>query len=156
MSIANEILADADSALAAATASQGRERLRAMIRFMDSFERLARGVEKGEARWDEARPWALRNAERLCDARDALTDWELELGDLLYNGDEEAVERALDRRSQHALARELFRGTPADEMLAGYEAEDVDRDFRARADGYALDGPSWFPRSHTWWRWTET
>lgn len=153
MSITNKILVDADAALMTAMTSQGSNRLQAMIRFMDSFERLAREVDQGAATWDEARPWALRNAERLCAAHDALTDWQLELGRLLYNGDEEAVERALDRRSQHALARELFHGTPADEMLAGYEAEDVDRDFRARADGYALDLPSWFPRSHTWWRW---
>lgn len=149
----NEILASAGTALANALRHQGRERLKAMIQFMNSFEQLAREIEKGAAIWDDARPWALRHVELLCSAHDALTDWELELGRLLYEGDEEATERALERRSQHAFARALFRGTPAEEMLIAYEDEDVDRDFRARADGYALDGPSWVPRTHTWWRW---
>jgi len=148
MSITDEILADADSALAATIEGERRDRLDAMTRFMRSFEQLAREVATGTATWDDVRPWAVRNSERLVAARDALCDWEI-----FYGGGEEEAEWALDRRSQHALARELFRGTPADELLASYEDEEMDREFREQADRVALDGPSWYPRSHTWWRW---
>ena len=155
MSITEEIMAEAEAELAAAGEGEPRARRDAITRFMRSFERLAREVARGAATWDEARPWALCNADRMCAARDALTDWELELGRVFYHGGEEEAERALDRRSQHAIARELFRGTPVDDLLAGYETDDVDQDFRDEAERLALDGPSWYPRSHTWWRWRD-
>lgn len=121
---------------------------------MRSFDQLAREVAKGAATWDETRGWAIRNAERVVAAEAALSDWEIEMG-RIFHGNEEDAERALDRRSQHALAREVFRGTPADELLAAYEDADVDREFQDEAQRLALDGPSWLPRTHTWWRWQQ-
>jgi hypothetical protein len=154
MSAADQILADADAALAGALEGDERARLAAMTRFMRAFEELAQAVARGAASWDDARPWAQRTAAQLVAAEPALEAWELEQGALFYGGGEERVERALDRRSQHALARELFRGTPVDELLAAYEAADVDADMRDEAHRIALDGPSYLPRSHTWWRWS--
>ena len=152
MSLTNDILATADSALMAALKSEGRARLQAMTDFMHSFERLACTVANGEATWAEMRPWAERTAEQLCSAHDALTAWELELGEHFYDGGEERAERALTWRSQHAIARELFRDTPAHELLAAYEDNEVDGDLRDRAERLALDRPSWAPQTHTWWR----
>lgn len=155
MSITEKILAEADSALAAACEGEPRARLEAMTRFMRTFEQLAREVAKGAATWDEARLWASRNAGRLVAAEEALADWEVEMCRIYYSGGEEEAERALDRRSQHALARELFRDTPADELLASYEDKHLDQEFREQAERVALDGPDYVPRSHTWWRWPE-
>jgi hypothetical protein len=152
MPIVDDILATAEITLAAALRSQGRERLDAMTQFMSSFERLAREVAKGTATWNEARAWATRNAERLVAAEDALSDWEVEMAQI-FHGNEQEAERSLDRRSQHALAREVFRDTPADDLLAAYESKDLDREFQDEAHRLALDGPSWLPRTHTWWRW---
>jgi hypothetical protein len=154
MSSTDDILAAADTALAMALNSQGRERLDAMTAFMHSFERLAREVASGMTTWDEMRPWATQIADRFVAAEDALSDWEVEMA-RIFHGNEEDAERALDRRSQHALARELFRGTAADEMLAAYEDEDVDREFQDEAQRLALDGPRWLPRTHNWWRWQD-
>jgi hypothetical protein len=151
-SASDEILATADAALTAAQDAEGRARLDAMTDFMRSFEQLARVVASGAATWDEARTWATRNAERLVTASSALTDWEIEMGRIFHGGEEDA-ERALDRRSQHALAREVFRDTPADELLAQYEDAEVDKDFHDEAERLSLDAPSYVPRSHTWWRW---
>jgi hypothetical protein len=148
----DEILTDADAALTAAIEGVPRARLDAMTKFMLSFERLAREVAGGAATWDDLRPWAVSRAERLCSAHDALTDWEFEMGQIFYHGGEEDAERALRRRSQHALARELFRDTPADEMLAAYEDEEVDREFRDEAERIAIDALDWVPPSHVWWR----
>jgi hypothetical protein len=152
MSLTNEILATADSALMAAQESEGSARLQAMTDFMHSFEQLAYAVANDEATWAEARPWAERTAEQLCSARDALTAWELELGEHFYSGGEERAERALVWRSQHAIARELFRDTAAYELLVAYEDNEVDHDLRDRAERLALDRPSWAPQTHTWWR----
>jgi hypothetical protein len=154
MSTTDDILATADSALATALESEGRERLDAMTRFMRSFEQLAREVAEGTATWEETRPWAARNADRFVAVEDALSDWEVEMAQI-FHGNEEDAERALDRRSQHALAREVFRGTAADELLAAYEDEDVDREFHDEAQRLALDGPTWLPRTHSWWRWRD-
>jgi len=145
------ILAEADSALLTSLNSDGPVRLQAMTDFMNSLERLARAVADGQDT-GAARPWAIHTAEQLYLAGGALSDWEQELGELFYGGGEERAERALVRRSQRAIARELFRDTRADELLAAYEDEDVDRDLLDRAERLALDRPSWVPRSHTWWR----
>jgi hypothetical protein len=126
-----------------------------MTRFMECFEHLARDVAKGVADWDQARPWAMRNAERLRAAREALSDWDLATGQIFYGGGEEAAESALHRRSQFALVRELFRDTAAEEMLLGYEAHDLDQDFHEQAARLVLDAPDWVPRSHSWWWWQE-
>jgi hypothetical protein len=154
MSTTDDILAAADAALATVLETQGRERLDAMTRFMRSFEQLAREVARGTATWDATQAWAIRNAERFVAAEDALSDWEVEMAQI-FHGNEEDAERALDRRSQHAVAREVFRGTTADELLAAYEDKGVDREFQEEAERLALDGPSWFPRTHTWWRWRD-
>jgi hypothetical protein len=156
MSVTATILADADAALSAALVGEPRARLRAMTVFMESFERLWHEAAQGAASWEDARPWARSNVERVRSAREALEDWELEMGHVFYHGGEEEALRALMWRSQHALARDLFRGTPVDDLLAGYEAEDVDADFRDEAERIALDGPSWLPRTHTWWRWRKS
>jgi hypothetical protein len=155
MSITDDFLAEADIALAAGLTNQGSEPLEVMTRFMQCFEQFAHAVVRREADWDQATPWAIRNAERLCATRPMLSDWDLETGRIFYSGGEEAAERALRRRSQFALVRELFRDTAAEEMLVGYDSHDVDHDFRAQADRLALQAPDWVPRSHTWWSWRE-
>jgi len=149
----NAILAEAEAELTAALSTDPHKRLAAINRFMKALERVARQVAAGEASWDDTRPWAARNAEKLRSARQALSDWEVEMGRFVHEGGEERIEWGLDRRSQHAFAREVFRDTPADEMLAAYEDDDEDKDFREAAELAALDGPSWLPRTHTWWRW---
>lgn len=149
--VIDEIFGDADRALERAHGSEGAARLGAMTEFMASFQRFARAVAAGEASWDQARPWAERTADRLCLAGGALQDWELELGDFLYNGGEERAERALIWRSQHAIAGEAFKGTPAGELLATYESAEVDGDLRSRADDFGFGRPSWAPNTHTWW-----
>jgi hypothetical protein len=149
--VIDKILGDADRSLECALRSEGAARLDAMTEFMAAFERLARAVAAGEAGWDQARPWAERTADRLCLAGDALQDWELELGGLLYNGGEDRAERALIRRSQHAIAGEVFQGTPAGELLARYQDAEVDLDLRSRADDLGFGAPTWAPPAHTWW-----
>jgi len=155
MTTIDTILAEAEADLTAALSSNPHERLAAMTRFMQAFERIGREVAEGTVNWDDTRPWAARNAERLRSARQALTTWELEMGQIFYGGGEEDALRALVRRSQHALACEVFRDTPAAELLAGYDDDEVDAEFRDEAERLALDGPSWLPRPHTWWRWPE-
>jgi hypothetical protein len=123
-----------------------------MTTFMSSFEQLARAVADGNATWAEARSWAERTSEKLCSARDALADWEQALGEHFYHGGEERAERALGWRSQHAIVRALFSDTPADELLAAHEDQEVDRDLRDRAERLALDRPSWASQTHSWWR----
>ena len=151
----DEILEDADAALAAALEPQGRERLGAMRRFMHVFERIGREVASGNATWAQARPWALRASERLVSAKDALAAWETEMAEVFYHGGEEEAERALSWRSQHALALELFRDTPARDLLASQDDEEVDEDFRKEAERIGVDAPGWVPRSHDWWRWPD-
>lgn len=152
MTTAEATLAEADAELTAALEGDQRAKLDAMTKFMLSVEQLAREVASGGATWDEMRSWAVCHADKLCSAHDALTDWEFEMGQIFYHGGEEDAERALRRRSQHALARELFRDTPADAMLAAYEDEEVDREFRDEAERIAIDAPDWIPSSHIWWR----
>jgi hypothetical protein len=150
----DEILSVADAALASSLSGDDRERLNAMTQFMRLVEQLAREVSNGTTTWDEVRRRAAPIVDRFLAAEAALSDWEVEMA-RIFHGNEEDAERALDRRSQHALARELFRGTAADEMLAAYEDEDVDREFQDEAHRLALDGPGWLPRTHTWWRWKD-
>lgn len=149
-----QILHDADLALAGALQDDPEPRLEAMTRFMHSFEQLAKELEQSGDTWDAVRAWAREHAERLIAARPAIVDWQFELGRIFYNptGDEVDAEIALDRRSQYAFAREAFRDTPADELLAGFEEPEVDQKFRAEAERLALDAPSYAPADHTWWR----
>jgi hypothetical protein len=155
MSTTEPILARAAAALAAAANGDERTRLEAITNVMLAFEQLAREVAKGAATWAEARSWAAHHAAQLVAADSALTDWEFEMGEIFYHGGEEDAERALMRRSQHALAREVFRDTAGDALLAAYEAEDVDQDLHEKAVSCLLDAPDWVPHSHTWWRWPE-
>jgi hypothetical protein len=150
-----QILADAEAALGAALDETALRNVRrdAMGRLMKAFEQLAQQVAQGTATWDEARRWGQRNAQRFCDARDALADWQSELAKWFDFGNEEEIECALDRRSQHAFAREVFAGTDADELLATYESEEGDAEFRQRAELIRLYAPHHAPRSHTWWFW---
>jgi hypothetical protein len=147
------ILQDADHALAGASSDDQGLRLEAMKRFMCAFYDLAREIHAGNGSWDDVRPWAGDIADRVRAARAALGEWQLDIGRLLYSPSwgEEDIEIALERRSQHAFAREAFRDTPVDELLAGAEDAEVDQDFHDRAEGYALDAPSFVPASHTWW-----
>lgn len=148
------ILRHADLALADSLQSDEQARLEAMTKFMRCFEELAKVIAKGDATWDDVRPWAAGHAEHVLVARPALVDWQHDLGRLFYitsRGEEEA-EAALDRRSQHAFAREAFRDTPVDTMLAEFEDAEVDQDFKEEAERIALDAPSYAPPSHTWWR----
>lgn len=151
----DEILADADASLAAALETEGRAQLQAMRGFMHAFERLGREVASGNATWAQARPWAIRTSERLASAEDALAAWETEMAEVFYHGGEEEAERALSWRSQHAVALELFRDTPASELLASQDDEEVDEDFRKEAERIGVDAPEWVPRSHAWWRWPD-
>jgi hypothetical protein len=149
------ILRDADLALAASFQSDEKARLEAMTRFMSCFEQLAQEIANGNATWDAVRPWARERAERLRAARPALADWQLELGRLFYSPsrDEVDAEAALYRQSQHAFAREVFRDTPVDAMLAEFEDAEVDQEFHDEAIRLDLFAPSFIPRSHTWWTW---
>ncbi len=148
------ILRDADLALAESLQSDEKARLDAMTRFMRCFEQLAQEIAKGNTTWEAMRPWARERAERVQAARRALGDWQLELGRIFYDpsGDEVDAEAALDRRSQHAFAREAFRDTPVDALLAQFEDAEVDQDLQDEAVRLALDAPSYAPASHTWWR----
>jgi hypothetical protein len=148
------ILRDADQALEESRQTEEKVRLQAMTRFMRCFERLAIEIAEGNATWDEVRPWAAERVERVRAAWPALTDWQHELGRIFYiaSRGEEETEAALDRRSQHAFAREAFRDTPVDEMLAEFEDPEVDQDFKEEAERIALDAPPYAPPSHTWWR----
>jgi len=151
------ILQEADRTLAESLQGDPNARMDAITRFMRSFEELARQIASGGGTWDDVRSWARDAVERVRAARLALADWEIAMGQLFYkpSGDETDAEAALDRRSQHAFAREVFQGTPVDLMLAEFEDAEVDQDFHEEAERLALDAPSWVPRSHTWWRWRE-
>jgi hypothetical protein len=151
-----QILEEADAALTAALDETATRHARktAMTALMRTFDALAKDVAKGTATWEQARPWGQRNAERFYEAQSALNDWQRELADL-SGGNEEEMEWSLDRRSQHAFAREVFAGTVADELLATYESEEGDADLRRRADLYKLDPPDHVPRTHTWWFWRD-
>jgi hypothetical protein len=157
MMLAN-ILETADRALADAQQGELPGRVDAITRFMRAFEDLARQIAIGSGTWENVRPWALGAVDRVQAVRSALADWEIEMGNLFYrpSGDEVDAEAALDRRSQHAFAREAFRGTPVDAMLAEFEDAEVDQDFHEEAARLALDAPSWVPRSHAWWRWRDS
>lgn len=149
----SEVFDHADTALTTSVEGPAKARLQAMAEFMRCIEQLARDLSTNTADWQLARLWAARNANRLRTARETLSDWDLETGRVFYGGGEEAVERALQRRSQFALARELFRDTAAEEMLFGYDAQDVDQEFREQAERLGLEPPEWLPPSHTWWSW---
>ena len=148
------ILRNAELALAEALDSDPARRLDAVTRFMRAFEDLARDIAVGRGDWDAVRPWARSMVERVSAAWLALGEWELEMGRLFFSasGDERDAENALDRRSQHAFAREAFRGTPVDVMLAEAEDAEVDQDFHDEAVRLGLGKPSYVPATHTWWR----
>lgn len=148
------ILQDADRALSDALSDDPALRLEAMKRFMRSFYDIAKEIHAGNGSWDDVRPWAREVADRVWAAHTALGDWQSDLGRLLYDRPwgEESMELALERRSQHAFAREAFQGTEIDDVLAASEDAEVDQDFRNGAVGYALDAEPFVPASHTWWR----
>lgn len=146
------LLATLDASLAATQSGDDRQRYEALTSFMLSLELLAREIARGAITWEALHAWAAPRADRLCSVRDALTDWEYEMGRIFSHGGEEEAELALRRRSQHALARELFRGTAAEELLASYEDEQFDGELRAEAERIAIDALDWVPHSHTWWR----
>jgi hypothetical protein len=152
MSIAEEILASAEADLAIAREGEPTERLAAITRFMRAFEALAIEVAGGRATWAEAGDWAAHNADGLRSAREAVSDWEVEMGRINNHGGEEEAISALRRRSQHAFARAAFRGTSADELLAGFEDAEFDAELRDESERIALDAEAWHPASHTWWR----
>ncbi|HEU4729759.1 MAG TPA: hypothetical protein VFT22_17810 [Kofleriaceae bacterium] len=150
------ILEDADRALSDAQHGEPDARREAATRFMRAFDHLAREIAAGRGSWDRVRRWARGVSARVCFASAALADWQSEMGLLFYGHgvSERDIAAALDRRSQHAFAREAFRGTSADPMLAGFEDDEADEDFHDEAERLKLDPPSWVPRSHTWWSWS--
>jgi hypothetical protein len=75
--------------------------------------------------------------------------------DTYHHGGEEEGLRALNWRSQRAVASALFAGTPAAAVLAEHDDSELDEQMTAEAQRIALDAPDWVPRSHHWWRWTE-
>lgn len=156
MSKLEEILAQADDALSSASIGEVEERRDAIGKLMRCFEQLAREIVQGATTWEAMAPWATRNAERVRAAREAIKAWDAETGDLFYspNGGEEEAEAALKRRSRHAFAREIFRGTSAEDLLASLDSEEFDRDLHEEAVRLELFAPSYVPRSHGWWAWT--
>lgn len=130
------------------------EQFNTMRQLMETFELLGMEVLEGKSTWSKARPWSLQNATRFAMATDALRLWEDEIRRDFRCGGEEGRNRALNRRSQHAVAQVLFSGTPAGELLASHNDEEFDRELRLEAERIALDAPDWVPRSHDWWRWT--
>lgn len=148
------ILQDADRALTEAQGDDPKLRLAAITRFMRTFYDIAQQISAGNGSWDGVRSWARDIADRVAAARPALGAWQRQMGDLFYDPsrDEVDAEAALDRRSQHAFAREAFRDTPVDAMLAGYEDAEVDQEFHDEAVRLALDAEQFVPASHTWWR----
>src|SRR5262245_11497943 len=107
------ILQDADHALAEALSDDREVRLKAMKRVMRVFCCRAKDVHAGKCSWADVRPWARAVADRVWAAYEALAEWQRDLGRLLYNPSwgEEDIEIALERRSQHAFAREAFHET---------------------------------------------
>lgn len=134
----------------AAVAGDRKTRVAVMRELMQGFAELAREVAAGKASWDELRGWGSCHTGALIAAREALTDWELEMGEILWRS-EEWAERALEWRSQHAFAREVFHSTEADDLLAGFEDEEMDGEFHERAEAWAFSPPDYVPSSHTWW-----
>jgi len=149
-----EILHDADLALADAGDSDPARRLAAITRFMRAFEDAAKEIAITKNDWDTVRSWARTVVDRVLAVRAAVGAWEIEMGQLFFSAtrDERDAEAALDRRSQHAFAREAFRDTPVDTLFADAEDAEVDQDFHHAAVLLALDKPSYAPASHTWWR----
>ena len=149
-----DILRNAETALAASLNDDPRKRLEGMIAFMRSFEALAKEINLAHGSWDSLMPWASSMVDRVRAARPALGDWQIELGDLFYSptSNEEEIEAALDRRSQHGFAREVFKGTPVDDLLAQFEDAEFDEDLRNRSEDFGYYAPSYVPPSHTWWR----
>lgn len=152
--ITDAILREAELALMDACADDSKLRLQAMTRFMRVFEDLARDIAASQGDWEAVRSWARTLVERVVAAWLALGEWELEMGELFFSAlrDERDAENALYRRSQHAFAREAFRGTAVDAMLADAEDAEVDQDFHDGAIHLGLGRPSYIPASHTWWR----
>ena len=153
MSTLDEILTRADEALAAAAAGEPDARRRAIGTFMQCFEQLAREVAAGATSWEAAAPWAARTADQVRAAGASIKAWDAESADLLYSpsGGEEEMDAALRRRSRLAFAREVFRGTAADEVLAALEEKEFDHDLHEEAVRIEMFAPSHIPRSHTWW-----
>jgi hypothetical protein len=148
-----QILAQADGALAKASIGEPTARREAIGKLMQCFEQLAREVAQGVTSWEAVRSWAQQNAERVRAARQTIKAWDAETGDMFYSpsGGEEEAEAVLKRRSRLAFAAEVFRGTSAAEALAGLESEEFDRDLHEEAARLELFAPSYIPRSHHWW-----
>jgi hypothetical protein len=106
------------------------EGIAAITRFMRTIEEVARLIDAGDGSWENVHEWAAHNTDRMLSTRSALATWEIELGHLFYSADrtEQEAEAALDRRSQHAFAREAFRGTEAEGLLVSFEDAEVDED----------------------------
>jgi hypothetical protein len=151
----NEILAEADVALAATQNDEPKARRNAMADFLRCFERIAQEVQAGTSSWESLRPWALCNAGHLLAAYKAMEGWQGELVKFAHERGEEGVERALAWRSQFAFARELYRGTPAEELLEIYDDQEGDRELRESAESLGFEAPDYIPRTHTWWRWRD-
>lgn len=155
MSNLEKILAQADEALSKASIGEPEAQRDAIGKLMQCFEQLAREVAQGTMTREAVTAWAERNAERVRATRQAFKAWDAETGDMFYapSGGEEEAEAALKRRSRQAFALEIFRGTQAEEVLAGLDSEEFDRDLHDEADRLELFAPSYIPRSHTWWIW---
>lgn len=151
MTIDHATLAEAEAALRAA-AITSPEDTRPIRWFMLAVEQLVRSVAAGTLRWEETAEGAHEHADQVMAARRAFGEWAMELGSIFYSsGGEEGTESALRRRSQQAFARELFKGTAADAMLAMSEDAEVDQGFRQETVRIGLSAPEYIPESHTWW-----
>jgi hypothetical protein len=150
------LLDRAEAALLDARAKDQSQYREAMHRFMLELVAIAH-TAPGSPLWSQgARAWARRCALLVLAARDAFVDWSAETGDLFYfQGGEEATARALERRSNLELARELFRDTEAADLLDACRSNAADQEYRDQAEQYGLDPPDWVPRSHTWWLWRD-
>ncbi|MBX3160950.1 MAG: hypothetical protein KF773_33630 [Deltaproteobacteria bacterium] len=132
---------------------EGDRRLEHFTALMHIFELVAREVHAGRASWGDARSWASEHGPLLVASRAMLIEWNWRSAELLDEHGEEGAEKALERRSQHAFLRTVFRDTEADEWLAAYEDADVDRKHREVAERFGIEPPDFVPRSHSWWHW---
>lgn len=102
----NATLASVEAKLAqAAMAADRKSRVAVMRELMQGFGELAREVASGRASWDELRGWGAHHSRALIAAREALTDWELEMGEILWRSEEWAGERWSGGRSTRSRER---------------------------------------------------
>jgi hypothetical protein len=144
MSTSETLLEDASAAL----------RDHDVVRFFGVMYVVGKAVTAGTTTWSEHAAWAREHASAVIAARPAFGTWSTENGHLFYDptGGLEEVEKAVRRRSELAFARDLFAGTPADEVLAELVSEEYEHDLHEEADRLDVFRPPTLPATHRWWK----